>query len=100
MNKYPNMISEIFDAIHLMYEDDPEIEVDCYRCLVGMNTARMEEFAHRAEEEIKERNRCIQCGRQLYPYVYRNQHKELDGNPKEFITELVCPYCDLGEINE
>ena len=30
---YPSMIGEIIEAIHLIYEDYPDVEADCYLCL-------------------------------------------------------------------
>ena len=34
----PNMTPEVLEAIHLMFEDYPDIEADCYLYLSALNT--------------------------------------------------------------
>lgn len=34
----PNMTPEVLEAIHLMFEDYPNIEADCYLYLSALNT--------------------------------------------------------------
>ena len=34
---YPNMLSEVVEAIHLMYEDTPDVEADCYLYLENLD---------------------------------------------------------------
>ena len=36
----PNMTPEVLEAIHLMFEDYPDIEADCYLYLSALNTQR------------------------------------------------------------
>ena len=36
----PNMTPEVLEAIHLMFEDYPDIEADCYLYLSALNTLR------------------------------------------------------------
>lgn len=94
----PNMSSEIIEAIHLMYEDDPDVEVDCLLCLSGLrgNLELSRKLADVAELKLEDMGRCIYCGEQLNIRHYKEPHPELDGCPMEDMTKLYCPNCNLG----
>ena len=65
------MKSEIIDAIHLMYEDHPEIETDCYLYLISLKQDelknRRNSLAACAQEQLINMGRCILCGRRCVP---------------------------------
>lgn len=42
---------------------------------------------------------CIECGSKLFPYEYCESHDELEGNPKEWFTEWICPICDKEGVS-
>ena len=94
---YPNMCSEILEAIHLMYEDDPQIEVDCYLCLSELrdNFKRTVELSDMAINRIEDMGRCPDCGELMQARHYREPHPELEGCPYEDLYEHICPNCDL-----
>lgn len=95
---YPDMTSEIIEAIHLMYEDDPNLEVDCYLCLGAFKSDPR--LAMRASIEsqmaLEKMNRCGICGCELQVCHYKEPHPELDDCPMEDMTVVYCPNCDIG----
>lgn len=94
---YPNMYPEVLEAIHLMYEDDPQIEVDCYLYLSELrdNWTRTAELSDMAVSKIEEMGRCPNCGELIQTYHCRVPHPELEGCPYEDLYERTCPNCDL-----
>lgn len=100
LSYYPNMYPEVLEAIHLMYEDDPDIEVDCYLYLSKLfnNPQAVIQLNIQAEKKLKDMDRCTNCGEKLQYYHYREPHPELEGCPYEDLYEPYCPYCDMGGI--
>ena len=98
---YPNMYPEIIEAVHLMYEDEPDVEVDCLLYLKSLkrNQKRATALGIGAEDALKDMDRCPDCGERLEVYRYKEPHPELDGCPIEDTTELYCPNCDIGQMN-
>ena len=98
---YPNMWPEILEAVHLQYEDYPDLEVDCLLYLTELrnNWARTTELSNEAFNKLKEMNRCPYCGELLKAHHYKEPHPELDGCPMEDMTELYCPNCDIGGVD-
>lgn len=95
------MYPEIFDAIHSLYQENPEVEVDCYLYLsnIWKDMQEVLRLGNEAEKKIKEMNRCTRCGEPMQVYFYKEPHPELDGCPMEEMTELCCPNCDIpGQI--
>ena len=86
----PNMKSEVLEAIHLMFEDDPDIECDCYRYLASLHKNSTKTFALQlaALGEIEDMGYCSACGNRLENY----SHKTEDG---ETLVEVYCPNCDV-----
>lgn len=93
----PNMIPEIIEAIHLMYEDTPDVEIDCLLCLSGLrgNFDMASKIAEAAEMKLDDMDRCFICGSPLQAHHYFEPHPELDGCPSEQLVEMYCPNCDL-----
>ena len=92
MRDFPNMTSEVVEAIHMMFEDYPDIETDCYLFMQGlldranMNTASV-------DKELQRMGRCEKCGTLLEIQNFRY----LDKNDNIVIEkELYCPMCDIG----
>ena len=97
LSSYPNMYPEVLEAIHLMYEDDPWIEVDCYLYLSELrdNWERTAKLSDMAVNKIEDMGRCPNCGELMQVRHYREPHPELDGCPYEDLYEAICPNCDL-----
>ena len=97
LSSYPNMRFEIMDAIHLMYEDYPEVEIDCLLYLSHPECVK--ELSNMAIDALKEKQRCSHCGGFLETIHYQEPHSELDGCPMEDMTEQYCPNCDIRGDN-
>lgn len=104
MNK-PNMIPEIIEAIHLMYEDTPYLEADCYLCLTSLcypngvaNEAMTRLMARAGRNYLEDMGRCTKCGTVLEHYKYTEIHNEVDFNKEENMIEEYCPNCDMKGI--
>lgn len=97
LSYYPDMSSEVLEAVHLMYEDYPEVEVDCLLYLTELqyNRKLSNDLSMEAVEKLKEMGRCPNCGEPLQTYHYQEPHPELDGCPKEDFYELYCSRCDI-----
>ena len=102
LSSYPNMYQEVLEAIHLMYEDRPDVEVDCLLYLTELrdNWARTAELSNQAFGKLEEMRRCPYCGEPMQIHHYKEPHTELDGCPMEDITEQYCPNCDIGGWND
>ena len=101
--EYPNMLSEVLEAIHLYHEDNPDVETDCYRYLIGLClSAHSESWLNKlcigAKKALTEMGRCERCGHLLAYYSYPEYHPEVDAT--EYMHELVCPVCDLGKEDD
>ena len=101
LSSYPNMVLEIIEAIHLMYEDDPDIEADCLLCLSNLrdNINLSNTFANLAEFKLMDMGRCIHCGELMKMKKFYEPHPELDGCPIENLYEPYCPNCDFRGDN-
>lgn len=98
LSSYPNMYPEILEAVHLMFEDHPEVEVDCLLYLTELrdNWTRTAELSNQAFEKLEEMGRCPYCGEPMQVYHYQEPHPELDGCPMENMSEPYCPNCDTN----
>lgn len=98
LSSYPNMYPEILEAIHLMYEDHPDVEVDCLLYLTELRDSwyRTIELSAYAVKTLEEMGRCPYCGEEMAYHHYQEPHPELDGCPMENMSELYCPNCDVG----
>ena len=81
----PNMTPEVLEAIHLMFEDYPDIEADCYLYLSALNTDNYLLFylSDQAKNELNRMNRCVVCG------------DELEYRDKKNVNEWYCPNCNI-----
>lgn len=96
----PNMAGEVIEAIHLMYEDYPDVEADCYLFLSKVQQSKklQDSLKASAEKALEERGRCPKCGHIMEYYNYSEYHVETgDFEP---MSELVCPVCDLGKADD
>ena len=100
MDNIPNMIGEILETIHLMYEDYPDVETDCLLFLQGLHESPELLFMlkNKATNALIERMRCPNCGNVLKTYHYKEIHDELPERPSEDMYDLYCPVCDLGKV--
>lgn len=93
MNRtYPHMIYEVIDAIHLMYEDHPDVETDCMLYLKNVLTS--DNDLAPIEKWFEDKNKCSRCGSDFTYYEYTQYHGDEIGS--EVIQEVVCPNCDTG----
>ena len=101
LSSYPNMWLEILEAVHLSYEDNPELEVDCLLYLTELrdNWTRTAELSNQAINKLEEMGRCPYCGEPMQINRYKEPHPELDGCPMEEIAEPYCPNCDIGGVD-
>lgn len=91
-----DMSDEIVEAVHLMYEDDPQLEADCMLFLSKMN-GNSREFRRMgclASDRLVDMVRCTECGASLSA-----RHKIVfDLARGEYYPDvyLYCPEC--GEV--
>lgn len=97
---YPNMTPEILEAVHLMYEDEPDVEVDCLRYLGHLGLSEAIKLGDEARLKLLEMGRCPQCGSFLEITLYKEPHPELDSCPYETLSEEHCPVCDFGKSED
>lgn len=88
--------TEIIECITEDYKDDEDLIVGMLMYLYkGCNfDKRMKPLRMKILDWFEENNYCIQCGSKFEVITYEEVHTELDGNPIEYINELVCPVCD------
>lgn len=93
----PDMLSEVLEAVHLMYEDYPDVEVDCLLYLSGLmyDSRQVRQLSSHAVNRLEDMERCTNCGEPLQYYHYKEPHPELEGCPMEDMCVLICPFCDL-----
>lgn len=101
LSSYPNMYPEILEAIHLMYEDHPEVEVDCLLYLSGLmdDNRQVDQLSIAAIDKLGDMGRCGYCGKLLQAHHYKEPHPELDGCPYEDMVDWYCPNCDIGGVD-
>lgn len=87
----PNMLSEVVEAIHLQYEDEPDLELDCmlYLNSIATDTGTISNWFY-------DHWRCRNCGSKLSTYHYKEPHTECGVGVYEDMCEVVCPHCDMG----
>lgn len=97
LSYYPDMPYEVLEAVHLMYEDYPEVEVDCLLFIskLSENFSEVTRFSNLAKQKLTDMERCYNCGEILQYYHYKEPHPELEGCPMEDMCVLICPTCDL-----
>ena len=96
-NYAPNMTAEVLESIHLMFEDNPEVEVDCLLFLskLDQNLDHVIALSTKAHNTLKDQNRCVNCGEKLETYFHKENHRGVDGDYVEEIGESFCPNCDV-----
>ena len=102
LSSYPNMYPEVLEAIHLMFEDYPNVEVDCllYLSKLRDNWPRTAELSNEATKDLIKMNRCPYCGEKMQMAQHREVHMELEGFPTEIVCESYCPNCDTGSFDD
>lgn len=95
------MYPEVLEAIHLIYEDYPSVEVDCLLYLSGLmdDSKQVSELSLAAIDTLYDMGRCPYCGELMQYHHYKEPHPELDGCPMEDMTETYCPNCDIGGVD-
>ena len=89
----PNMTPEVIDAVHLMYEDDPDVEADCYSYLQKLVGSGYEgQLKAYATTALSEMDRCTICGEPLVHSSRKEWHWEAGCYEDVGIT--YCPNCE------
>jgi uncharacterized protein with PIN domain len=93
----PSMTPEVLEAIHLMFEDYPDIEADCYLYLSALNTDNylLSYLSDQAKNELNRMNRCVVCGDKLDYYTFTEEYNELEYRDKKNVNEWYCPNCNI-----
>lgn len=93
----PNMCSEIIEAIHLTYEDYPDVETDCLLFLSYLKNDKIsaKKISDKSFYQLKEMGRCPFCGTIMKTYHYQERHSEVEYNSNENFYELYCPNCNI-----
>ena len=95
--RVPNMTSELLEAVHYWFEDNPEVEIDVLVFLanLGCDKLKLAMLSMRAEQELVNKDRCPRCGCPMEYETHREWHSEVEGY--EPVTERYCPQCDRGD---
>ena len=101
MVEFPVMGEEVIEAIHNTFVDNPDVEVDCYLFLNSLHSHPTLVYALgvRAEEQLREMNRCPKCGAPLQIQHYKEPHTEFVPTAYEEMTDIYCPNCDRSYRN-
>ena len=89
---YPNMLSEVVEAVETHFCDDKDIIVDCILYL--MNATSREEDVVQLENWLIDHNRCYKCGGELACSEYREYHPECGSGVYETMREMYCSECE------
>lgn len=91
-----DMSDEIVEAVHLMYEDDPQLEADCMLFLSKLNgnSRAFRRMGGLASDRLVDMGRCTECGASLSV----NHKIVFDLTRGEYYPDvsLYCPEC--GEV--
>lgn len=91
------MIYELLEALVEQYEsNDIEILAEILHWLYH-NTTNYQ-LQNAITDYMDEYGYCVECGEKLVLYEGSETHTELDGNPIEHYSLLMCPKCDSEEI--
>lgn len=96
LSNLPNMMPEVVEAVHLMHEDNPDVELDCMLYLKRI-VADDPKMSSSVLDWFDEQERCNVCGERLATYTYNEPHPELDGHPHERLIATMCPKCDFSK---
>ena len=91
MDGTPNMLYEVMEAIHLMYEDEPTVETDCMMWL--KNNVKQEIDSFVVDDWFDEKHLCSDCGNRLETCNTRDYHPECGEGVYEIYTTYYCPEC-------
>ena len=87
--------SDIVDAIHQLYEDDPATEAAYMVWLANMCTTDRLLTNGFAVSRLEEMGRCHHCGAQLEYHHGKEWHPETQDY--EPYVEAYCPMCDMDD---
>ena len=85
-----NMMPEVVEAVHLMYEDYPDVETDCMLFLKRF-APDDPHIASSVFDWFDEQGKCPRCGERLEVYTYKEPHPGIDGCRMETMTITMCP---------
>lgn len=87
--------SDIVDAIHQLYEDDPTTEAAYMVWLANLKTLDVLKMCGVATDRLEEMGRCHHCGAQLEYHHGKEWHPET--RDYEPYVEAYCSHCDIAE---
>lgn len=97
--KVPNMYPEVIEAILDYFVDEADVAADCLLYLSKINKldkSYLDQLSSKAYVALEDMGRCTKCGTELQIMYYKEPHPELEGCPKEEVSEIYCPNCDIG----
>lgn len=95
---YPEMLSEVLEAVESHFDKYPEVKIDCMLYLY--NALGQVSDTMRMEKWFEDNGICECCGQPLMIATFQEPHTELDFGVCETLYEKYCPVCDKGEDNE
>lgn len=101
MKQQPELLEygdDIIRAIHLMYEDEPMTEINCYRYLSrldGDNEYYRQALAQDGRDALNDMQVCPVCGERLSRQRVVDRYDEFG---PVYVDVLYCPQC--GEVFE
>ena len=98
MNELLGYEDDIIRAIHLMYEDEPMTEIDCYRYLSRLNDSTdvyAQALSQNSRDALQEMQICSCCGERLQRQRIVDRYDEFG---PVYVDVLYCPKC--GEVFE
>lgn len=99
MNELLGYEDDIIRAIHLMYEDEPETEINCYRYIVRLGGLKdkfyTQALTQAGQNALYEMQICSCCGERLQRQRIVDRYDEFG---TVYVDVLYCPKC--GEVFE
>ena len=98
MNELLGYEDDIIRAIHLMYEDEPETEINCYRYLSklgDLTNIYTQALTQAGQDALYEMQICSCCGERLHRQRIVDRYDEFG---PVYVDVLYCPKC--GKVFE
>ena len=95
-----NMSSELLECVMEYYRDEidneetKELVVAILRYLYSKTTDK--KLRVQIDDIICSMGYCLTCGNKLRDYTYEEYHNETSPPSVEYLTETICPNCDLN----
>ena len=104
LSNVENMSSELLECIMEYYrneidnEETKELVATILRYLYDNTTDN--NLKRQISEIVSDLGYCLECGNKLQDYTYEEVHSEVPPPNIEYITETLCPCCDMSYIDK